>query len=101
MVSLKKLLYLDITMAGPSIEMYVVSKEIAAGTSAEMVILHGSPHNEDGTNYNRGSLCGDPDTEPLGRESNDDKESEALAQSSLESENGILLRRVKTLEEHN
>ena len=55
-----------------------------------------------GANSDAGSLHREPAAESSGRESRDVMESEeALARSSLESENAALLRRVKALEEYN
>ena len=73
---------------------------MAAGTPAETATLRDGP--DDGANSDTGSSHGEPAAEPPGRESRDEMESEeALARSSLESENTVLLRRVKALEEHN
>ena len=87
--------------AGPSTGTHAASKEVAAGTPTETATLRDGPDDE-GANSDAGSLHGEPAAEPSGRESRDEMESEeALARSSLESENAALLRRVKALEEHN
>ena len=101
MVSSRKPLRLDTTKAGPSIGTRVASKEVAAGTPTEMATLRDGPDDE-GANSDAGSSYGESAVEPPGGESRDEMESgEALARSSLESENVALLRRVKVLEEHN
>ena len=101
MVSLRKSLHLDTTKAIPSTGTRAVSKEVAAGTPVEMVTLRDGPDDE-GANSDAGSSHGEPAAEPSGRESRDKMESEeALARSSLKSENATLLRRVKALEKHN
>src|SRR5580692_9897971 len=100
MVSSRKPSRLDTTTAGPSTGTRAASKEMAAGTPAETATLQDGP--DDGANSDAGSSHGEPAAEPPGRESRDETESkEALARSSLESENAALLRRVETLEEHN
>src|SRR5580692_3775313 len=101
MVSSRKPSCLDTTTARPSTGTRAVSKEMAAGTPAETATLRDSPDDE-GANSDASSSHGEPAAEPSGRESRDKMESEeALARSSLKSENTVLLRRVKTLEEHN
>src|SRR5580692_12597992 len=101
MVSSRKPSCLDITKAGPSTGTRAASKEMAAGTPAETATLRDGPDDE-GANSDAGSSHGEPAAEPPGRESRDEMESEeALARSSLESENVALLRRVKAFEEHN
>ena len=101
MVSSKKPQRLDITTAGPSTGTRAVSREMAAGTPAETAMLRDGPDDE-GANSDAGSSHGEPTAEPSGGESRDEMESEeALARSSLESENAALLRRIKALEEHN
>ena len=78
-----------------------MSKEVAAGTPVETAMLRDGPDDE-GANSDAGSSHGESAAEPPGGESRDEMESrEALARSSLESENAALLRRVKALEEHN
>ena len=77
------------------------AKKWPLATPTETVLLREGP-NDEGANSDAGSLHGEPTAEPSGGESRDKMESEeALAQSSLESENAALLRRVKALEEHN
>ena len=101
MVSLRKPLCLDTTKARPSTGMRMVSKEAAASTPAETATLRDGSDDK-GANSNAGSLHREPTAEPSGRESRDEMESEeALARLSLESENAVLLRRMKALEEHN
>jgi hypothetical protein len=101
MVSSKKPQRLDITTARPSTGTRAASREMAAGTPAEKATLRDGPDDE-GANSDAGSSHGEPTAEPLGGESRDEMESEeALARSSLESENAALLRCVKALEEHN
>ena len=101
MVSSRKPLRLDTTKARPSTGTRAASKEVAVGTPVETATLRDGPDNE-GANSDAGSSYGEPTVEPSGRESRDEMESEeALAQSSLESENVVLLRHVKALEEHN
>jgi hypothetical protein len=74
---------------------------VAAGTPAETATLRDGS-NDEGANSDAGSSYGEPAAEPSGGELRDEMESEeALAQSSLESKNAALLRRVKALEEHN
>ena len=110
MVSSRKPLRLDTTKAGPLTGTRAASKEVAAGTPAETATLRDGPDYEganseagyEGANSEAGSSHGEPAAEPSGRESRDKTESEeALARSSLESENAVLLRHVKALEEHN
>ena len=101
MVSLRKLLRLDTTKAGPSTGTRVAIKEVAAGTSTETATLRDGPDDK-GANSDTGSSHGEPAAEPSGGESRDEMEcQEALTRSSLESENAVLLRRVKALEEYN
>jgi hypothetical protein len=101
MVSSRKPLYLDTTKAGPSTGTHAASKEVATSTPAKTATLQDGPDDE-GANSNTGSSYGEPAAEPLGGESRGEMESEeALARSSLESENAMLLRYVKALEEHN
>ena len=75
MVSLRKLLRLDITTAGLSTRMRIVSKEIAAGTLTVMATLQDSSDNER-VNSDAGSSYGESAAEPPGRESRDEMESE-------------------------
>ena len=101
MMSSRKPQRLDITTARPSTGTCVVSREMAAGTPAEIATLRDGPDDE-GANSYAGALHGEPAAEQSGGESRDEMESkEALAQSSLESKNAVLRRRVKALEEHN
>ena len=101
MVSLRKPLRLDTTKAGLSTGMCTASKEVTAGTPTATAMLRDGPEDE-GANSDASSSHGEPAAEPSGRESRDEMESkEALARSSLESENAALLKRVKALEEHN
>ena len=101
MVSSRKPLRLDTTKAGPSTGTRAASKEVAADTPAETATLRDGPDDE-GANSDAGSSHGESAAEPPGGESRDEMESgEALARSSLESENTALLMRVKALEEHN
>jgi hypothetical protein len=101
MVSSRKPLRLDTTKTGPSTGTHAVSKEVATDTPVETATLQDGPDNE-GANSDTGSLYGKPAAEPSSRESRDKMESEeALARSSLESKNAVLLGRVKALEEHN
>src|SRR5580692_11908095 len=101
MVSSRKPSCLDITKAGPSTGTRAASKEMAAGTPAETATLQDSPDDE-GANSDAGSSHKEPAAELSGRESRDEMESEeALARLSLKSENTVLLRHVKALEEYN
>ena len=71
-----------------------------ATTPAETVTLQGE-REEDGADSDAGSSHGDSDAETLGRESNDEHEIDAQVRANLESENAMLLKCVKALEEHN
>ena len=74
---------------------------MATGTPAETATLRDGPDNK-GANSDAGSLHREPAAEPSGRESRDEMENkDALARSSLESENAALLRHVKALKEYN
>ena len=67
----------------------------------EIATLRDGPDDE-GANSDTSSLYREPTVEPLGKELRDEIESkEALAQSSLESENAALFKYEKALEEHN
>ena len=100
-MSSRKPSHLDTTKAGPSTGTRAASKEVAASTPAETTTLRDGPDDK-GANSNAGSSHGEPAAEPSDGESRDEMESEeALARSSLESENAALFRRVKALEEHN
>jgi hypothetical protein len=101
MVSPRKPLCLDTTKAGPSTGTHAASKEVAASTPTETATLQDGPDDE-GANSDADSSYGEPAAEPSVGESRDEMESEeALARSSLESENATLLRHVKALEEYN
>jgi hypothetical protein len=101
MVSSRKPLCLDTTKAGPSTGTCAASKEVATGTPTETATLRDGPDDE-GANSDVGSSHREPAAEPSGRESRNKMENkEALARSSLESENATLLKRMKALEEHN
>jgi hypothetical protein len=76
---LRKPLHLETTIAGPLIGTCIVSKEIATSIPIEIATLQGSADNENEANSDTNFLYGDPNIELLGRESNDDRESEALA----------------------
>jgi hypothetical protein len=82
-VFLRKLLYLETTIAEPSTGIRMASKEIATGTPAEIAILQIGTNNENKANSDTDSLHGDPNAEPLGRKSNNDKENKSPTQSSL------------------
>jgi hypothetical protein len=88
-------------MAGPSTGTRAVSKEVATGTPVETATLRDDPDDEE-ANSDTGSSHRELAAETSGGESRDKMESEeALARSSLESENAALLRHMKALEEHN
>jgi hypothetical protein len=56
-----------------------VSKEIATATPTETVMLQDSSDNRNKINSDAGSLYKYLNAEPLGKESNDNRESKALA----------------------
>jgi hypothetical protein len=99
MVSLRKLLCLNITTAGPSTGTQAVSKEMATGTPAEKAMLRDVPDDK-GANSDAGSSHGEPAAELSGRESRDEMESkEALTWSNLENENATLEYKGKNTQE--
>jgi hypothetical protein len=101
MVFSRKSLCLDTITVKLSTEIRAASKEMAASIPTETAMLRDSS-NDEGANSDTGSSHGELIAEPSGRESRDKIESEeALARSSLGSENIVLLRHVKALEEHN
>jgi hypothetical protein len=101
MISLRKPLCLETAIDKPLIGIRVVSKEIATDTPTEIAMLRYSVDDKNKTNSDADSSYRDPDVELLSRESKNDRESKAPTQLSFESENAILLRCVKALEEHN